>query len=204
MYADHCEKDADGAKGPLGWCDARDLFREIQDIDGHIQCGENAASPLWLLGFGCHGRNPRWLRESGAECRLRRRVRTLIQMSVRLVQPDPFGRENCIRGRAFEGACTDRLITGAGHRPNLCSLPRLIRNALKKRFTYWPLARSVLFLTRPYWLLRRRPISGTPIRRASSILSPILHVGFHANWHYHEQTNDTLMTLGTLHARIAH
>jgi len=37
MYLDHGEKDADGAKSGLGWCDARDLLREIQDVDGHVQ-----------------------------------------------------------------------------------------------------------------------------------------------------------------------
>ena len=35
-YLDHSEKDADGCKDGLGWCDARDLLREIHDIDGRV------------------------------------------------------------------------------------------------------------------------------------------------------------------------
>jgi len=36
-YLDHCEEDTSGTKNSLGWCDTRDLLREIQAVDGHIQ-----------------------------------------------------------------------------------------------------------------------------------------------------------------------
>ena len=53
-HLDHREKDADGAKNGLGWCDTRDLLREIQGIDGHVQCGEDTVLRLWSLGSGFH------------------------------------------------------------------------------------------------------------------------------------------------------
>ena len=58
-YLDHREKDADGSKSGLGWCDARDLLREIQGVDGHVEQGESTVPPLRSLGFDCHGRNVR-------------------------------------------------------------------------------------------------------------------------------------------------
>ena len=36
-YPDHGEKDDDGAKYSLCWCDAGDLLHEIEAIDGHVQ-----------------------------------------------------------------------------------------------------------------------------------------------------------------------
>jgi len=58
-YLDHGEKDADGVKNGLGWCDARGLLREIQPIDGHIQRGEGVVPPLRSFGLFRHGRNTR-------------------------------------------------------------------------------------------------------------------------------------------------
>ena len=58
-YPDRGEKDADGAKNACGWYDGRELLREIQPIDGHIQRGENTALSRWSFGFVCHGRNTR-------------------------------------------------------------------------------------------------------------------------------------------------
>jgi len=36
-HLDHGEKDANGAKSGLGWCDAREFLREIEGVDGHVQ-----------------------------------------------------------------------------------------------------------------------------------------------------------------------
>ena len=38
-HPDHCQEDDDGAKYSLSWCDTRDLLRETQGFDGHIQRG---------------------------------------------------------------------------------------------------------------------------------------------------------------------
>ena len=53
-HPDHGEKDGDGAKGGLRWCDARNLLREIEAIDCHVQCEENPVLVLRLLEFVGH------------------------------------------------------------------------------------------------------------------------------------------------------
>ena len=65
-YPDLCEKKVDGAKDDLGWCDRRDLLCKIRGLNCCIQplCG--ALPLLGLLGFGFHGRDPRWQRENCA------------------------------------------------------------------------------------------------------------------------------------------
>ena len=52
--SDHREENADGAENRLGWGDARDLLREIHGLDGHVQRGEGAFTPLLSLGPGIH------------------------------------------------------------------------------------------------------------------------------------------------------
>ena len=63
-HPDHGEKDGDGTKGGLRWGDARDLLREIEGIDCHVQCREDSALALRSLGFVGHGQNARWSQES--------------------------------------------------------------------------------------------------------------------------------------------
>ena len=36
-YPDHYEEDTSGTENSLGWRDTRELLREIQALDGHIQ-----------------------------------------------------------------------------------------------------------------------------------------------------------------------
>lgn len=36
-YLDHRQKNTDGTEDSLRWCNARDLLREIHDIDSHAQ-----------------------------------------------------------------------------------------------------------------------------------------------------------------------
>ena len=54
MYPDHCEEDTDGPKNGLCWRYARDLLREIDGVDCHVQRGDNAVSPLRSLGLVFH------------------------------------------------------------------------------------------------------------------------------------------------------
>jgi len=51
----HCEKSANGTKNSLGWCDARELFREIQGLDSHIQRGDNIVLAFLPLSMSVHG-----------------------------------------------------------------------------------------------------------------------------------------------------
>jgi len=69
-YPDHGEKDADRAEDSCGGCNARDLLRKIQPIDGHVEGGENTVTPLWSLEFFSHSRNAGELRRGGAARRL--------------------------------------------------------------------------------------------------------------------------------------
>ena len=55
IYSYHCEDCADGAEDSLGWCDAREVFREIQTLDEHVQRGENIFSTFRLLRLCIHG-----------------------------------------------------------------------------------------------------------------------------------------------------
>ena len=54
-YPDHCEEDTDGSENCIDGCGVRDLLREIESFDGHIQRGESTVPPLLLLGLGIHG-----------------------------------------------------------------------------------------------------------------------------------------------------
>ena len=59
-HPDHGKENGDGAKGGLCWGDARDLLREIETVDGDVQCGENPVpGALRWLGFVGHGQNAR-------------------------------------------------------------------------------------------------------------------------------------------------
>ena len=58
-HLDHRKQDVDGAKNGRCWCDARDLLREIDGIDGRVQQGDSVLPLLWSLGRGGHGRNSR-------------------------------------------------------------------------------------------------------------------------------------------------
>jgi len=51
-HLDHNEKGADGTKNGLGWCDARYFLREIQDVDGHVQRGDDIIAASWWFGIG--------------------------------------------------------------------------------------------------------------------------------------------------------
>ena len=51
-HLDHDEKDADRTKNSLGWCDARYLLRDVQDIDSHIQRGDDLIPAFRWFGFG--------------------------------------------------------------------------------------------------------------------------------------------------------
>ena len=64
-YLCHREENADGSKGGLCRCDARDFLGEIQGFDGRIQQRDNAFTILWSLGLFFHGQDLRWLRHSG-------------------------------------------------------------------------------------------------------------------------------------------
>ena len=70
-HPDHGEKDGDGTEGGLRWGDARDLLREIEAIDCHVQCGENPVLALRSLVFVSHGKYRRWLWERSGVWRLR-------------------------------------------------------------------------------------------------------------------------------------
>ena len=37
-YPDHCQKGGDGSKDGVYWGGVRGLLRDIEAIDGHIQC----------------------------------------------------------------------------------------------------------------------------------------------------------------------
>jgi hypothetical protein len=54
-YLEHCKKNADGAKSSRGWCDARDLFREVHGFDGRVQQRDGTPPILRSLGLGFHG-----------------------------------------------------------------------------------------------------------------------------------------------------
>ena len=54
-YPDHRQDGTDGAKYSIGWRDARDLLREIEGFDGHIQCGDDTVPPLWSFRIRSHG-----------------------------------------------------------------------------------------------------------------------------------------------------
>lgn len=54
-HSDHCEDDADDAKDGLGWCNVREISRDIQTLDDHIQRGEDVFSMFRVFGFGFHG-----------------------------------------------------------------------------------------------------------------------------------------------------
>jgi len=56
---EHCKKNADGTKGSVGWCDARDLLREIHGFDGRVQQGDGTFPVLRLLRLGFHDRDLR-------------------------------------------------------------------------------------------------------------------------------------------------
>ena len=61
-HLEHCEENADGAKNSFGWCNTRDLLREIHGLDGHIQRGETTTPPLRSLGLGIHDPRSTWRR----------------------------------------------------------------------------------------------------------------------------------------------
>ena len=54
MYLNRTEEDADRAKNHLGWCDARRFFRDIQDVDGCIQRGDDIVVAFLWLGICVH------------------------------------------------------------------------------------------------------------------------------------------------------
>jgi len=141
-YSDHCEKDADGAKSGLSWCDVRDLLRKIHDVDGHIQRGESSL-PILGLGFGCHRRSARWWWGSGAERK----------------NPSP-NRD----GRPF---CHD---TPRAHRPNLMKSVASAAKLQRDRLITQVLSFSRFKGTSnpPYWLLCQRRSFETPIHHAIS------------------------------------
>jgi len=51
----HCEYNADSAKDSPGWCDTREILREIQALDNHIQRGEDIVASFRLFGPRVHG-----------------------------------------------------------------------------------------------------------------------------------------------------
>jgi len=79
-YPDHCEKSANGAKSSFGWCDARDLLREIQDLDGHIQRGEDVVLTFLLLRIVIHRFEVDVVRGHAAVGRRRGGARASIEM----------------------------------------------------------------------------------------------------------------------------
>ena len=56
-YPDRLQKDADGTKDGLGWCRARELLREIRDLDDRIQQGEGIVLTFLLPELWIHGRD---------------------------------------------------------------------------------------------------------------------------------------------------
>jgi len=82
-HSERCDEGADGAKNSLGWRDTRDLLCEVHGLDGHIQRGESPVPPVRSLGLGFHGSESPWRRENGVARRLRRRVRTVMEIGDR-------------------------------------------------------------------------------------------------------------------------
>jgi hypothetical protein len=66
-HPNHSEGDGHGSKDRVYWCGARGLLRDVQAVDGHIQCGDNTAPTLLPLGFVCHGRGTMRTRGSDEE-----------------------------------------------------------------------------------------------------------------------------------------
>ena len=102
MYLDHRQEDNDGAKHSLCRWDTRNLLREIQGFDGHIQRGEKIVPPLRSLGPCVHCENSVRLGENGVGRGVWGRVRNLTGASgdfviTRLLQTNPL--VDCIRGR---------------------------------------------------------------------------------------------------------
>jgi len=99
-HSDTSEKSTSRGERSLDWRDVQDRPRAIRGFDGRIQ--RDSIFPFLLsLGLGGHGRNWREQRGNGEACRLRGRIRTLINASVDvviacLVRTDPFGEEGCI------------------------------------------------------------------------------------------------------------
>ena len=58
-HPDHGKKGGDRAEDRVYWRGTRGVLREVQDIDGRIQGGDNLPPTLSLLGIVCHGRDAR-------------------------------------------------------------------------------------------------------------------------------------------------
>ena len=56
-HPNHGEQDGHGTKDGFRWGNARNLLRDIETIDCHVQCRENPILVPLLLGFVGHGRN---------------------------------------------------------------------------------------------------------------------------------------------------
>ena len=54
MYPDHYEKGADRTKNCLGWCVAHHVLRDVQDLDSHIQRGDDIIPAFRWLGIWVH------------------------------------------------------------------------------------------------------------------------------------------------------
>ena len=84
-YPDLCEKDANGAKGDLCWCDRRDLLSKSRGLDSCVQFLDDTLPPLGLLGLGSWSK----LKVAARGLRSVKAVRKSPRGVGRLVQTDP-------------------------------------------------------------------------------------------------------------------